>query len=102
ISQPEAGARIDPPPSLASAIGITRDATAETAPPLEPPAVTAVFHGFTVGPYMRGSVAIHHPCSGTFVRPSMFRPDALILRSISEWDGLTWSFRNGKLLVSGS
>ena len=45
-AQHEAGARIDPPPSLASAIGIIRDATAETAPPLEPPAVTPVFHGF--------------------------------------------------------
>ena len=87
--QHEAGARIDPPPSLASAIGIMRDATAETAPPLEPPAVTAVFHGFSVGPYMRGSVAIHHPCSGTLVRPRIFRPYALIRRTISESDGLT-------------
>src|SRR5579863_9790925 len=52
--QAEAGMRIEPPPSVACAMGSMPDATAAAAPPLEPPALRAVFHGLRVGPLRRG------------------------------------------------
>ena len=42
--------RMEPAPSLASAIGAMREATAAAAPPLEPPGVMPSFHGFFVTP----------------------------------------------------
>jgi hypothetical protein len=45
-----AGPRIDPPPSLACATGTRPAATADAAPPLEPPALRPRFHGLRVGP----------------------------------------------------
>ena len=46
----EAGIRMDPPPSLAPAIGTIPAATAAAAPPLEPPGEYAGFQGFREGP----------------------------------------------------
>ena len=43
-----AGTRIEPAPSLPSAKGTKRAATAAAEPPLEPPGVTASFHGLWV------------------------------------------------------
>ena len=45
-----AGTRIDPPPSLACAIGTMRAATAAAEPPDEPPVECAGFHGLRHGP----------------------------------------------------
>jgi hypothetical protein len=46
----DAGRRIDPPPSCAIASGPMPAATAATAPPLEPPGVSAGFQGLPVAP----------------------------------------------------
>src|ERR1700709_933617 len=54
--QQDAGMRIDPPPSLACANGIIPEVTAAAAPPLEPPGVRPVSHGFRVAPHAMGSV----------------------------------------------
>src|SRR6202140_5854462 len=51
----EAGMRIEPPPSLAWAMGTMRAATAAPAPPEDPPEECARFQGFRVGPNRRGS-----------------------------------------------
>jgi len=63
----EAGIRIEPPPSLAPAIGTIPAATAAAAPPLDPPGEYAKFHGFRAGPYNCGSVIFLKPNSGAFV-----------------------------------
>jgi len=54
--QHDDGMRIDPPPSLACAIGAMPDATAAAAPPLDPPGVWSVFQGLRVTPSARLSV----------------------------------------------
>ena len=46
--QNAAGIRIEPPPSVPSASGPQPLATATAAPPLEPPGVSAGFHGLRV------------------------------------------------------
>src|SRR5712691_2484729 len=48
--QHAAGARMDPKPSLAWAIGSMRAPTDAAAPPLEPPAMRVRSHGVRVGP----------------------------------------------------
>ena len=48
--QQAAGIRIEPPPSLAWAIGTMPDATAAALPPDEPPGVRSVSHGLRAGP----------------------------------------------------
>src|SRR2546427_5050836 len=72
--QHEAGMRIEPPPSVAWAIGSMPAATAAAAPPLEPPALCETFHGFFVGPKRRGSVDGARPLSGVFDLPAMTEP----------------------------
>src|SRR3970282_2514107 len=54
--QHAAGILIDPPPSLACAIGTSRAATAAADPPLDPPGVRSSAQGLCVGPNPRGSV----------------------------------------------
>ena len=44
----DAGMRTEPPPSLPSASGTMRAATAAAEPALEPPGVSAGFHGLRV------------------------------------------------------
>ena len=48
--QHDAGTLIEPKPSLAYAAGRMRAATADDAPPDEPPGVTASSQGFRLGP----------------------------------------------------
>ena len=50
IPQQDAGARIEPNPSEACAMGTMRAPTAAAAPPLEPPEMRVVSHGLFVGP----------------------------------------------------
>ena len=50
MPQHAAGARIDPNPSLACAIGSMRAPTAAAAPPLDPPDIRVRSQGFFVGP----------------------------------------------------
>ena len=50
------GIRIDPPPSPPMPTGTIPDATATAVPPLEPPGVRVVSHGFRVAPYAADSV----------------------------------------------
>ena len=79
----EAGIRIEPPPSVAWAIGSMPAATAAAAPPLEPPALWPRFHGLRVGPNSRGSVDGAMPISGVFDLPTMTRPARFIRATIS-------------------
>lgn len=71
-----AGIRIEPPPSDALAIAVMPAATDAAAPPLDPPAPNAVFHGFRVAPWACGSVVAANPSSGVFVRPTITNPAA--------------------------
>ena len=66
--------RIEPPPSLACAIGMMPAATAAAAPPLEPPGVTDGFQGLRAGPNSFGSLNGRMPSSGRFVLPKMTAP----------------------------
>ena len=70
----EAGMRIEPPPSLACAIGTIPDATATAEPPLEPPGERDVSHGLRQGPYASGSVVGRIPSSGVLVLPTNAKP----------------------------
>ena len=58
-----AGIRMDPPPSVAYAIGMMPAATAAAEPPLEPPALYSRFHGFLVTPNKRDSDEVDRPNS---------------------------------------
>src|SRR4051812_45640513 len=71
-----AGMRIDPPPSLACAIGTSPAATAAADPPDDPPVECAGFHGLRAGGKLRGSVVTVLPTSGTLVRPRHTNPAA--------------------------
>jgi len=75
--QQAAGARMDPKPSVACAMGSMREPTAAAAPPLEPPEMRPRSHGFLVGPYWRGSHVSERPSSQVLVRPKMTRPARL-------------------------
>ena len=79
--------RIEPPPSVACAMGSMPAATAAAAPPLEPPALCVSFHGLRVGPKSRGSVEGAMPISGVFVLPAITSPARLSRATIS----LSWS-----------
>src|SRR5580704_2101107 len=69
--QAAAGSRMDPPPSLACATGVSSAATAAQDPPLDPAGVRLVSHGFRVGPHASGSVVATLPNSGELVRPRL-------------------------------
>ena len=71
-----AGMRIDPPPSVACAIGTMPAATAAAAPPDEPPAVRPGSHGLRVGPVASDSVEMLMPSSEVAVRPKATSPAA--------------------------
>ena len=68
--------RIDPPPSLAWAIGTTPAATRAAEPPLDPPTERAVSHGFRVAPKRDDSVLAVSPNSGRVVLAMGSRPRA--------------------------
>src|SRR5215475_12183466 len=69
-----AGLRSEPPPSLPSATGVTPAATDATAPPLEPPGVSAVFQGLRVMPWTKLLVWPRYPNSGVAVLPRTIAP----------------------------
>jgi hypothetical protein len=72
--QHDAGIRIEPPPSFPCAIATIPDATAAAEPPLDPPGVRVLSHGFRVAPKSRGSVVGRKPNSGQFVFPRKTSP----------------------------
>ena len=72
--QHDDGMRIEPPPSLAWAIGAMPDATAEAAPPLDPPGVWSGFHGLRVTPRASLSVKETAPNSGVAVLLKRTKP----------------------------
>ena len=69
-----AGARIEPPMSLACATGTRPAATAAAEPPLEPPVECATFQGLRVAPYASGSVVTDVASSGVLVLPTKTNP----------------------------
>src|SRR4051794_8640053 len=66
-----AGMRIEPPPSLACAIGTMPLATAAAAPPDDPPVECSGFHGLRARGKLIASVVTVVPISGTLVRPRL-------------------------------
>ena len=66
--------RIEPPPSLACAIGTMPAATAAAAPPDDPPEERAGSHGLRVGPNASGSVVGRKPYSGVADLPRKTKP----------------------------
>ena len=81
--QQPAGMRIDPPPSVAVAIGAMPAAIAAPEPPDEPPGEASRCHGFRVAPYRRLSVNPAKANSGWLVLPTTMAPAALRRRGIS-------------------
>jgi hypothetical protein len=81
--QQAAGARIEPNPSLAWAIGRMRAPTAAAAPPLEPPEIRVGSHGFRVAPYSCGSQVRERPSSHVLVRPNTTSPACFRRRTCS-------------------
>ena len=79
-----AGIRIDPPPSLPVATAHNPAASADAAPPLDPPGVRSMFQGLRQGPPNRFSVVPDWPNSGVLVLPSMIAPDFLTLSTTTE------------------
>lgn len=69
-----AGIRIDPPPSLACAIGTAPAATSAAAPPEDAPTEWRVFQGLGVGGPLRNSVVAFSPNSGIRLLPSTVIP----------------------------
>src|ERR1700729_2573160 len=79
--QQDAGVRTDPPPSLPWPTGQSPAATAAAAPPLEPPGVRPVSHGFRQAPFSTDSVTERLPNSGVLVLPSITKPAFLRRRT---------------------
>src|SRR6185295_19716530 len=75
--QQAAGARMEPKPSLACAIGSMRAPTEAAAPPLEPPEIREGSHGFFVAPCSCGSQVRLRPSSQVLVRPKITSPERL-------------------------
>jgi hypothetical protein len=86
--------RMEPPPSLACAIGAIPAATADADPPLDPPHVTSPFQGLWQGPKSRGSVVGSTPNSGVLVFPRITRPARLSRATSSLSFSGTKSFSN--------
>ncbi len=86
-----AGLRSDPPRSLPSASGTSRQASATAPPPLEPPADRSVSHGLRVTPNTGLNVCEPAPHSGVFVLPTMIAPASRSRRTSSSSSAGTWS-----------
>src|SRR5579883_1863932 len=82
--QQAAGIRIEPPPSLPSAIEFIPAARETAAPPLEPPAVYCGFHGLRAVGHKPPSVTGRPPNSGIVVLPSRM-PPAAAMRDAYSW-----------------
>src|ERR1700747_3369100 len=87
--QKKPGIRTDPPASLPCAIPTMPEATATAAPPLDPPAIRAVFQGLRVAPHARVSVESVAPHSGTVLCASVIRPAARNFAATYEVDCAT-------------
>ena len=72
--QHAAGIRVEPPPSLACAMGTMPAATAVAEPPDEPPLVRAGSQGLRVGPKRLVLVHGRMPHSGSVVEPTTTKP----------------------------
>ena len=72
--QKAAGMRIDPPPSVAVAIGTIPLASAAALPPLDPPGEYSRRHGLPVVPNTRFSVYPSVANSGRFDFPTITAP----------------------------
>src|SRR5829696_3671503 len=79
-----AGMRVEPPPSLAVAMGTRPAPTAAADPPLEPPGVRDVSHGLRVTPHALVLVKLSVPNSGAAVLPRGTAPAARIRRTCTE------------------
>ena len=75
--------RIEPPPSDAVAPAQSPAAVAAAEPPLDPPGVRDVSHGFRVIPHASVSVKPQMASSGRFVLPRTIAPAARRRRTIS-------------------
>src|ERR1700735_4121017 len=80
--QKEPGIRTEPPPSEPSVAGTIRAATAIAEPELEPPLVSAGFHGLRPLPNTREMLEPVQPNSVVAVLPTMMAPAALSLAMI--------------------
>ena len=72
--QAAAGMRMEPPPSLACAMGTTPDATRAAEPPDDAPAEYSGFHGLRVGGRFSNSVLAFKPNSGIVDLPMTTTP----------------------------
>src|SRR6201996_7802789 len=79
----DAGIRIEPPPSLAWAIGTTPAATKAPEPDDDAPAVRSVFHGLRTAPSRGCSAEALKPYSDIWVLPSDVIPVARYSRAKS-------------------
>src|ERR1700759_1571483 len=66
--------RMEPPPSVPSASGQKRAASAADEPPDDPPGVLSLFHGLRVIPVSGESVVPFQPNSGVVVLPISTAP----------------------------
>src|SRR6478609_9968640 len=69
-----AGMRVDPPPSVATAIGTRPAATATADPPLEPPELRSARQALRVRPNNGACVRHCWPNSGVVVLPTTMAP----------------------------
>ncbi len=97
--QNDAGLRRLPPMSDPSASGTIPDASAEAAPPLEPPAERLGSTGFRVVPKTRLNVCEPAANSGTFVLPISTAPACRIRSTTRSSVVATWSAKRGEPYV---
>ena len=76
--------RVEPPPSLACAIGTMPEATAVAEPPDEPPLMRSRSHGLRVAPKRFVCVQGRMPHSGSVVVPTITKP-AAFRRATTLW-----------------
>ena len=101
MPQQYAGFLNDPPISLPIPNGLIPEAMAAPSPPLEPPGVTALFHGLNVLPLRGLSVSKRIPISGIFVLPIGMAPAFNILSTNGAFRGGMDSARRGRPFVVG-
>src|SRR5690606_504830 len=98
----DAGYRIEPPASLACAIGRIRAATIAAAPPDEPPAETPARQGFSVVPRRADSVLPSNPNSELVVEHTICNPDARRRSTYAEAGGAGLAANSREPIVQGS
>ncbi len=76
--------RVEPPPSLAVAMGTRPAATAPALPPLDPPGVFVVSHGLRATPKALVRVKLSVPNSGAAVLPTGTAPAARMRATFTE------------------